>query len=156
MVRMNAVAGWGDMDFNSHMRNTAYLDKSADVRLWFFSHHGFPIDEFARLKLGPVVMKDELIYFKEINLLDNMEISLGVAGLSGDGSRHLFRNEFFRGDGKRAATVNSLGGWLDLVTRRFITPPARLLTALTSLPKTEDFAVLPSNMDSEGSGTLTR
>jgi acyl-CoA thioester hydrolase len=22
-------AGWGDMDFNAHMRNTAYLDKSA-------------------------------------------------------------------------------------------------------------------------------
>jgi acyl-CoA thioester hydrolase len=29
MERMNAVAGWGDMDFNSHMRNTAYLDKVA-------------------------------------------------------------------------------------------------------------------------------
>ena len=24
------LAGWADMDFNSHMRNTAFLDKSAD------------------------------------------------------------------------------------------------------------------------------
>src|SRR6266849_9892511 len=31
------VAGWGDMDFNAHMRNTAYLDKSADVRMMYFS-----------------------------------------------------------------------------------------------------------------------
>jgi len=22
------IAGWGDMDFNAHMRNTAYLDKA--------------------------------------------------------------------------------------------------------------------------------
>jgi len=34
-------AGWGDMDFNSHMRNTAYLDKSGDVRMIFFSENGF-------------------------------------------------------------------------------------------------------------------
>jgi|ERR1700733_2569468 len=147
MERLNSVAGWGDMDFNSHMRNTAYLDKSADVRLMFFSRHGFPIAEFAKLKLGPVVMKDEITYFKEIKLLDKIEISLTVAGLSADGSRHLFRNEFYRVDGKCAAIVSSLGGWLDLTTRRFIVPPARLLAALTSLPKTDDFAVLPSNID---------
>jgi acyl-CoA thioester hydrolase len=33
----------GDMDFNRHMRNTAYLDKSADVRMLFFAEHGFPM-----------------------------------------------------------------------------------------------------------------
>jgi len=150
MERMKAVAGWGDMDFNSHMRNTAYLDKSADVRLLFFSRHGFPISEFAKLKLGPVVMKDEVIYFKEIKLLEEMEISLAVAGLSEDGSRHLLRNEFYRADGRRAAMVSSLGGWLDLSARRFIAPPSQLLAALTTLPKTEDFAVLPSNIDRDG------
>lgn len=26
---------WGDMDFNAHMRNTAYLDISADVRMMY-------------------------------------------------------------------------------------------------------------------------
>jgi acyl-CoA thioester hydrolase len=148
MERVHTMAGWGDMDFNSHMRNTAYLDKSADVRLFFFSQHGFPIAEFARRKLGPVVMKDELTYFKEIKLHDTMEISLAVAGLSEDGSRHLFRNEFYRADGKCAAIVNSLGGWLDLGARRFIQPPAELLVTLASLPKTEDFAVLLSNVGS--------
>ena len=34
-------AGWGDMDFNSHMRNTAYLDKSGDIRMMFFAENGF-------------------------------------------------------------------------------------------------------------------
>jgi acyl-CoA thioester hydrolase len=51
------IAGWGDMDFNSHRRNTAYLDKSADIRLMFFSENGFPMAEFMRLRIGPVIMK---------------------------------------------------------------------------------------------------
>jgi acyl-CoA thioester hydrolase len=29
MYEKKLLAGWGDMDFNAHMRNTAYLDKSA-------------------------------------------------------------------------------------------------------------------------------
>ncbi|MES2756127.1 MAG: thioesterase family protein [Pseudomonadota bacterium] len=48
------------MDFNAHMRNTAYLDKSADVRMMYFAENGFPMAEFVRRKLGPVVMKDEV------------------------------------------------------------------------------------------------
>ena len=36
------LAGWGTMDFNSHMANTAYLDMAADVRMAFFEEHGFP------------------------------------------------------------------------------------------------------------------
>jgi acyl-CoA thioester hydrolase len=95
-------------------------------------------------------MKDEVVYFKEIKLLEEIEISLAMAGLSADGSRHLLRNEFYRADGKRAATVSSLGGWLDQSARRFIAPPSQLLAALTTLPKTEDFAVLPSNIDRDG------
>ncbi|MDQ3231136.1 MAG: thioesterase family protein [Pseudobdellovibrionaceae bacterium] len=55
MFEKTLFAGWGDMDFNSHMRNTAYLDKSADVRMMFFSENNFPMVEFERLKLGPVV-----------------------------------------------------------------------------------------------------
>ncbi len=31
------VAGWGDLDFSAHMRNTAFLDRSADVRMMFFA-----------------------------------------------------------------------------------------------------------------------
>jgi acyl-CoA thioester hydrolase len=58
MFERMLVAGWGDMDYNAHMRNTAYLDKSADVRMMYFAERGFPMAEFARLQLGPVVMKD--------------------------------------------------------------------------------------------------
>jgi acyl-CoA thioester hydrolase len=144
MYSQHLVAGWGDMDFNAHMRNTAYLDKAADVRMMFFAEHGFPMREFARQALGPVVMKDELEYLREFHLLDEVKVTLSLAGLSEDGSRLRIRNEFFRQD-KLAARVTSTAGWLDLKQRVLICPPEPLLAALRSLDRSDDFAVLPSS-----------
>ncbi len=141
MYERNLIAGWGDMDFNSHMRNTAYLDKSADVRMMFFAEHGFPVREFYRLKIGPVVQKDEIVYFKEANLLDELRVTLAIAGMSPDGSRWILRNEFFRSDIK-LASVNSSGGWLDLTARRLVVPPTNLLEMLEQASRTEDFREL--------------
>jgi acyl-CoA thioester hydrolase len=146
MYSKTLFAGWGDMDFNSHMKNTAFLDKSADVRMMFFAENVFPIQEFSRLKLGPVVMKDEVEYQKEVGLLQEIEVTLALAGLSKDGSRFLFRNEIFHRDGKLCAKVTSAGGWLDLAVRKLVAPPEGLLAALQLLPQTSDFMPLPSSV----------
>jgi len=138
------MAGWGDMDFNSHMRNTAYLDKSADVRMLFFADQGFPMSEFIRLGLGPVVMKDEIEYFREFNLLDAISVTLSLAGLAPDGSRMALRNEFYR-DGKLAARVTTMAGWLDLQHRKLVCPPEALFGALKSLAQSDDFRALPTS-----------
>ena len=150
MFEKTLFAGWGDMDFNAHMRNTAFLDKSADIRMMFFAEHGFPMEEFVRRKVGPVIMKDEVEYFKEFRLLEPMRVTLAAAGLSEDGSRFLIRNEFWREDGKLAARVTSSGGWLDLSTRKLVVPPEALLAAMRSLSQTDDFQVLSSSIKSGG------
>lgn len=139
-------AGWGDMDFNSHMRNTAYLDKSADARMLYFASHGFPMSEFVKLRMGPVVMKDEIEYFKEVNLLEEVQVGMEMSGLSEDGSRFRVVNRFSRLDGKMVAKVSSWGGWLDLASRKLIVPPEGLLAALRTAARTEDFTVLPSSL----------
>ena len=146
MYEKTFIAGWGDMDFNSHMRNTAYLDKSADIRMMFFSENGFPMAEFMRLRVGPVIMKDEVEYFREVQLLETLKVTLSQAGQAEDGSRFLLRNEIYRGDGKLVARVTSAGGWLDLSTRRLIVPPKALSMAMQSIPKTDDFQVLVSSI----------
>lgn len=138
------VASWGDMDFNAHMRNTAFLDKSADIRLAFFAAHGMPAAELARLRIGPVVRKDEIEYFKEVRLLEEIRVTIAAAGLSDDCARFVVRNEFFRIDGTLAARIISSGGWLDLTARRLIVPPEALQRAMQAMPRTEHFAVLPS------------
>ena len=144
MYEKRLYAGWGDMDFNSHMRNTAFLDKSADVRMMFFAEHGFPIEEFHRQRFGPVIRRDELEYFREIRLMEEMRVTLVCAGLSEDGSRFLLRNEFWRLDGELAATVTSAGGWLDQVKRKLVAPPEGLLAAMKSLDRVESFQELTS------------
>ena len=150
MFEKRLVAGWGDMDFNSHMRNTAFLDKSADVRMMFFSENGFPMEEFIRLKIGPVIRKDEIEYFKEVRLLEEVRVTLALAGLAEDGSRFVLRNEFWKADGKMAANVTSSGGWLDLSLRKLVAPPAALLTALRLLSTTKDFQKLPPSIKPGG------
>jgi acyl-CoA thioester hydrolase len=138
------IAGWGDMDFNAHMRNTAYLDKSADVRMMYFSDCGFSMAEFMRLQLGPVVMKDEVQYFRECHLLDEIRVTFSMAGLSDDASRMILRNDFYR-KGTLAARVTSTAGWFDLKNRKLICPPENLAQPLRNLARTDDFAVLKSS-----------
>lgn len=139
-------AGWADMDFNSHMKNTAYLDKAADVRQMYLIENGFPVEEFSRLRIGPVVMKDEVEYFKEVGLQQKITVTYALAGHAPDGSRFLLRHEVLRPDGKLAARVTSAGGWLDLDARRLVAPPPALFAAMDSLERTSDFVVLPSSI----------
>jgi acyl-CoA thioester hydrolase len=140
------VAGWRDMDYNSHMANTAYLDRAADVRMMYFTENGFTAADMLRMKIGPVIMKDEIEYFREVHLLQEMRVQLAVAGLAPDGSRFMLRNDFAHADGKRCASVTSTGGWLDLNLRKLIAPPEALRKAMEMLPQVEGFRELRSSV----------
>ena len=143
-------AGWGDMDFNGHMRNTAYLDASGDLRVRYFADHGFTAGEFERLQVGPVILRDTLEYYRELHLLEEVEVRLTLLGLSDDGSHFRMRNDFRRLDaqnshnGQKIARVESTGGWLDLRARKLAMPPEELRTVLQGMPRTADFAALDS------------
>jgi acyl-CoA thioester hydrolase len=139
-------AGWGDMDANGHMRNTAFLDRAADVRMMFFAENGFEMKAFAARRLGPVIAKDEIAYFRELGLLQPFTVTLVLAGLAADGSRFLMRNDILGPGDKLCARIDSTGGWLDLAARRLVAPPPELLAVLNSLERSADFAELPSSL----------
>jgi len=136
--------GWGDLDSNAHMKNTAYSDKAVDVRMMYFDSQGFSMHEFERLQLGPVVRHDEFEYFREFRLLESVRITFTLAGISPDASRFRLRNEFYRADGKLAARLTTTGGWLDLTARKLTVPPDNLAQALHNLTHSEDFVSLES------------
>jgi acyl-CoA thioester hydrolase len=137
------LAGWGAMDFNGHLANTAYLDLAADVRMAFFAEHGFPPTEFRRLAIGPVVRKDELEYFREISLHDTVTVTHAALAMSSDGARFTLENEIWSASGERAAVVRSTGGWLDLRARKLVAPPPALVEAMRQVPRAPSFVELP-------------
>ncbi len=133
------------MDFNSHMGNSAYLNRASDIRMLFFSENGFSMETFMQQKIGPVIMKDQLEYFKEIRLLEEFSVDLSLSGLSDDGSRFIIQNDFFRTN-DLLVRVTSTGGWMDLAKRRLTRPPEALLDILRTLTKTDKFESLPSSI----------
>jgi acyl-CoA thioester hydrolase len=138
------LAGWGAMDFNGHMANTAYLNVAADARMAFFAEHGFPLAEFRRLGVGPVIRKDQLEYFREVGLHDTVTVTLAALAMSADGARFVLENEIWLADGNRAAVVQSTGGWLDLQARKLVPPPPLLLQAIEQMPRAAGFTELPA------------
>jgi len=144
--RISTIAGWADMDANAHMANFAYLNKCVDARMGFFKQHGFPVTEFARRRIGPVVRRDELEYHREIGLLEPITVTLALAGMADDGSRFRLVNEIVKSDDKLAARIRSEGGWMDLAARKLVAPPDDLREALAAMPQTADFERLPSSI----------
>ena len=143
---ISSVAGWADMDANAHMANVAYLNKCVDSRMSFFTHCGFPATEFARRRIGPVVRRDEIDYYREIALLEPITVTLALGGCAADGSRFRLVQEVLRADGKVAARIRTEGGWLDLEARKLIAPPPEIMTALQRLPRSDDFEELQSSL----------
>ena len=78
--------------------------------------------------------------------MEEVDITFSLAGLAPDGSRFKVRNEVRRTNGDLAASVTSTGGFMDLDARKLVAPPAAILAAYLSLPRTEDYVDLPSSI----------
>lgn len=133
---------WGEIDSNGHMRNVAYLDISANSRMEFFNANGYTLTEFFGAGLGPVVLKDEIEYKREVRLGEDLTVTNELAGMSVDNTRFIFRNQFIKTNGKLACKISSLVAFFDIATRKTIAPPENLMRAILSLPRSEDFGTI--------------
>lgn len=135
---------WQEIDFNGHMRNTAYFERAGHLRVCFLSEHGFSAERFAQLRIGPVVFRDQIQYFKESKLMDSYTVDLQVLSLTEDGRRFSMVNRFFSESGELLAHIQSDGAWLDLEARKTCVPPQELTDAMCAMPRAEDFTWVPS------------
>ena len=138
-------ARWADMDFNGHMKNTAYLDYASDSRMLYFKENGFPLSEFSKLDIGPIVFKDTIQYFREIFMYETFVVTLRMKGFSQNGSKFHLVNDIRKTDGAKVAVVTSEACWFDLGKRQITTPPETLFTLLKGLERTEDYSEIASN-----------
>ena len=138
--------GWADVDFNAHMRNSAFLDRASDTRMLYFDSIGLGVAKLIEMRLGPVIMRDELEYMREFRLTEEFRVQHQIAGLAEDCSRYRIRNTFLKSDGKMAARITSTGGYLDLDQRRLVAPPLHVQELLRAIARTDDFEELPSSI----------
>jgi acyl-CoA thioester hydrolase len=147
-VSIASTANWADVDVNGHMANYAYLYKCVDARMGYFQQFGFSASNFVKRRIGPVVRRDTIEYFREIGLMEALTVTLALGGMSADGSRFRLVNEILKAGGERAARIVSDGGWLDLNARKLMVPPPDLMAAMSAMPRAADYETLHSSIKS--------
>lgn len=135
---------WADLDGNRHVRNTAFSEYATHTRFRLLASHDFDQARLESLRFGPVMMREEIRYRREVLFGDALVVNVRCAGLSPDSSQWRVHQEVLRSDGREAAVLTIQGGWIDLDSRKPIIPPAELASVLQTLPRTRDYENLPS------------
>lgn len=131
---------WADLDPNAHMRHSAYADYGAQARVGFLSEHGFGLGQFMKLRLGPVLFREDLKYLREIRPNETIRVTCEATGMSPNRKHWRIRHRIFRQDGELACIIDCQGAWFDLVARKVIPAPPELEAAMQAMPKAEDYA----------------
>jgi acyl-CoA thioester hydrolase len=135
---------WSDLDPNGHMRNSAYEDYATDARLQMLAEFGFSQAYLLDLGLGPVILRQEVRYYRELRLGEKFKLTVRLAGISSDGSRWKIQHLVLRSNGEQAAQLMVEGTWLDLSSRKSAIPPQELVRLSQSMERTAKFEPLRS------------
>lgn len=133
---------WSDIDANNHLRHSVYYDYGAYSRMKLFTEIGITIEKLNTLAIGPVILREEAIFRREIKFEDSISITTELAKSSEDFSRWSFRHTLLKADGTLAATMNIDGAWIDTQRRKLAVPPAALADNLGLIPKASDFEIV--------------
>jgi acyl-CoA thioester hydrolase len=126
---------WADLDGNQHLRNTAFSEYASHTRFQLMAAHGYAQQRLESLRFGPVMLREEIRYRREVLFGDSVRVNASCAGLSLDGSHWRVRQEVLRPDGRAAAILTIQGSWISLDSRKPIVPPPDLCDVLQQLPR---------------------
>lgn len=130
---------WSQIDANGHMRHSAYADYGAQARSNMLNVIGLSLEEFSKKKIGPILFREELKYFREVKLDEFIQVSVQLTKLNLTNSRFSFRHTIFKENGVLAAEINVDGAWLDLSTRKLTTIPEDWKNILAKTPQSDDY-----------------
>jgi len=135
---------WAQIDANMHLRHSAYADFAAQARVEMLETLGMTAKEMQQQMIGPILFREETIYYKEIKLGDYVNVTCALLKCRADGSRWSFVQEIYNQNEVLAAKVNTDGAWIDMQARKLTAPPATFNKKfLEELPKAEGFVLEP-------------
>ncbi len=135
---------WADCDVNGHMRNTAYSEYAIDLRVGYLAEHGWGFDRFVEGQIGPVLLREETDYLREVRLGETITVEYAALGLSPDNGLFKLQHDFTMANGKPCARIVLSGGWMDLRTRKLVPAPEPLARIMAGVPRAEGYADLPT------------
>jgi acyl-CoA thioester hydrolase len=138
---------WADCDANGHMRNTSYSEYAVDTRVSYLSEHGFGIDRVREAGLGPVIVREEIDYLREVRLGEIVRIDMVLLGLSPECGRFRYLHRFTKENGQPCARLVVSGGWMDLRARKLVPAPEPLAAVLRGISRSDEYAELPPLRD---------
>jgi acyl-CoA thioester hydrolase len=101
---------------------------------------GLTLEIMREQHIGPVLLREECIFRREIRLNDHVIITAKLAKLSADASRWTIQHEFLSMNQKLLAALTVDGGWIDTRLRKFAaTTPRIVKEAFDRIPRTESF-----------------
>jgi acyl-CoA thioester hydrolase len=114
---------WSDLDPNFHLRHSAYYDFGAYCRVSFMIEHGLTPQVMMQHHIGPIILREECVFKKEIKFGDEVKINLRTDKTTTDFSRWTMVHEIWKGGDILSAVITLDGAWMDTVKRKLAVPP---------------------------------
>lgn len=130
---------WSDFDANMHMRHTVYNDCAAQIRMNVLEEKGYGMHKLSKMGIGPILLKEETRYLKEVNMGENLTVDVQATGLSKNVGRWRMRHNIYKGEGVLAAIIEVEGAWIDLSKRKLTFPSDELSNFMLEMDRSEDF-----------------
>lgn len=140
--RKNFEIRWSDLDPNRHVANASFVGFMSHMRMSYLYENGFTQDYFERHHLGPVVLKEDFFYFKEVLPAEKVTIDLRMLGITDDKRFIRWEHSLFRENGEIAVYSTILFCWIDLRTRKIMKAPVDLEEAILKVEKSPEFRML--------------
>lgn len=131
---------WSDFDPNYHVRHTSYYDWGTLSRVEFFESQGMALEKMITEGFGPVILREECVFKKEVKHGDRIVVELEVLQAKRDFSRWTIQHPIKKEGDIVAALITIDGGFIDHTTRKLTVPSPKVVEAFNQMPKASNFS----------------
>lgn len=122
-----------ELDSNGHVNGVVYLQYAEHSRWQLMRAAGADLERLRSLGIGPVFLETVIRYHSELFYGDAVDVSCEIVW--GLGKTFRVPQEVRRTDGDLVAEISSVGGLLDLETRRLVEAPAERYREIAAAPE---------------------
>ena len=140
---VETVVRWSDLDANMHLANSSFLNFTSFARIELLRKCGITLADFARLQIGPAILREEISFFREAYEGQEIMISVFISGNSEDGEIFEFEHNLYdKKTGTHLAYSRVFGVWFSTKIRKRMPPPSEIQDKLEAYLDRENLKVL--------------